>query len=249
MLSDLHCEYRRPLVLPPVDADVVVLAGDIDVGTEGVRWAARTFSKEVVYVPGNHEFYHHDAQALLPKLRAEARRTGHVHVLSDESWVFRGVRFLGTTLWTDFALFGPEMRHQAMTHGERAMRDFHVIRRGWRRLTSKDWLGWHEESLRWLLRTLEEPFSGPTVVVSHHLPSRRSVVARYGNDLLSAAFATDLAPLLERKPIDLWVHGHAHSSVHYTQGRTEVICNPRGYPLLTGQWENPDFRADLTVNV
>ena len=249
MLSDLHREFRRPLEFPHLDVDVVVLAGDIDVGTEGVPWAARTFSKEVVYVPGNHEFYHQDSQRLLPKLKAEARRTGHVHVLSDESWVFRGVRFLGTTLWTDFGLFGPEMRHQAMVHGERAMIDFRVIRRGWRRVTPGDWVGWHEESLRWLVKALAEPFPGPTVVITHHLPFRRSVVARYANDLLSAAFGNDLDHLLERRRVDLWVHGHSHHSLRYTLGRTHVVCNPRGYPLLNGQWENPEFRADFTVDV
>ncbi|NTU60084.1 MAG: hypothetical protein HGA98_03380 [Deltaproteobacteria bacterium] len=249
VLSDLHLEYRRPLDVAHVDADVVILAGDIDVGTEGVPWAARTFGKEVVYVPGNHEFYHHDVHTLLPKLKAEARKTGHVHVLSDEAWVFRGVRFLGATLWTDFALFGPEMKHQAAIHAEKAMSDFRVIRSGWRRLTVAEWVAWHEKSLLWLTRALDEPFPGPTVVVTHHLPSRRSVVPRHAGDLLSAAFGTDLDHLLARKRVDLWVHGHTHDSLRYTAGRTEVVCNPRGYPLLTGQWENPEFRPDLTVTL
>jgi predicted phosphodiesterase len=249
VLSDLHLEYRRPWELQHPDADVIVLAGDIDVGTEGVQWAARTFSREVVYVPGNHEFYHHDAEALLPQLKAAARRTGHVQVLSDEAWVFRGVRFLGTTLWTDFRLFGPEMRHQAMSHSERAMKDFRVIRNGRQRLTAEGWITWHERSLAWLRRALEEPFPGPTVVISHHLPSRHSVVTRYANALLSAAFGSNLDSLLERRRVDLWVHGHTHSSVRYTLGRTEVVCNPRGYPLPTGQWENAEFRPDLVVNV
>jgi predicted phosphodiesterase len=249
VLSDLHLEYRRPSELPRTDADVVVLAGDIDVGTDGVRWAARTFSKEVIYVPGNHEFYHQDAETLVPRLRAEARRTGHVHVLADEAWVFRGVRFLGTTLWTDFLLFGPEIRRQVMSHCEKMMADFRLIRQGRRRFTAEDWIALHERSLQWLTRTLAEPFPGPTVVVSHHLPSRRSVQARYTSAALSAAFGNDLEQLLSRKRVDLWVHGHTHASVSYSLEAAEVICNPRGYPTLTGQWENPEFRPDLVVNV
>ena len=249
ILSDLHLEYRRHLVIPHTDADVVILAGDIDVGTDGIRWAARTFSQEVVYVPGNHEFYGSDAEALLQKLKAEARRSGKVHLLSDEAWVYRGVRFLGTTLWTDFCLFGEEMRHQAMIHSEKAMKDFQVIRKGSRRIKAEDWLAWHAKSRVWLTGALGEPFAGPTVVISHHFPSKRSVETRYANALLSAAFGSDLEKLLESRRADLWVHGHAHASLHYTVDRTEVVCNPRGYPLITGQWENPSFRGDLTITL
>ncbi|MBI5441072.1 MAG: metallophosphoesterase family protein [Deltaproteobacteria bacterium] len=249
ILSDLHLEYRRPLDLPRVDADVVVLAGDVDLGTEGVRWAARTFPKPVIYVPGNHEFYTHDVDTALSRLRAEGRRSGHVHVLANDTWTYQGVRFVGTTLWTDFALFGPERANLAMNHCQRSMRDFQVIRQGWRRLTPEGWAGLHTENLGWLSSILSEPCPGPTVVVTHHLPSRRSVVTEYRTALLSAAFASDLEYLIGRNHARLWIHGHTHRSLRYRLKGTEVVCNPRGYPLLTGQWENPEFEADLVVTL
>lgn len=56
LLSDLHNEFD--LFEPEVrDADVVILAGDINVKTRGVEWAKNTFTCPVLYVPGNHEFY------------------------------------------------------------------------------------------------------------------------------------------------------------------------------------------------
>ncbi len=60
ILNDLHIEFED--FDPPVtDADVVVLAGDIGVGMEGLRWVAARFpDRPVIYVPGNHEFYQHD---------------------------------------------------------------------------------------------------------------------------------------------------------------------------------------------
>lgn len=47
LLSDLHNEFR---VFTPqaLDADVVILAGDIDVKTRGVAWAKQTFSGPVL---------------------------------------------------------------------------------------------------------------------------------------------------------------------------------------------------------
>jgi hypothetical protein len=60
ILSDLHTEFSD-FSPPGTDADVVVLAGDIGVGTGGIDWAKRQFSDaRVLYVPGNHEYYGHD---------------------------------------------------------------------------------------------------------------------------------------------------------------------------------------------
>ncbi|MBI5443055.1 MAG: metallophosphoesterase [Deltaproteobacteria bacterium] len=249
VLSDLHREYRRPCELAHPDVDVVVLAGDIDVGSEGLRWAARTFSRQVIYVPGNHEFYNQDIDALLRRLGREVRRFGHVCVLADAVWVFRGVRFVGTTLWTDFAVFGPDVRQAAMAHCARAMSDFRVIRKGWRRLTPEASALLHTRSLEWLRRVLAEPFSGPTVVISHHIPTRRSVAAEYSRDLLCTAFATDLDELMGRGRVALWIHGHTHRSFRYQLRGTEVVCNPRGYPLPGDRWENPAFQPDLVVHL
>ena len=59
ILSDLHVEcFKEGRDLPDVAADVVILAGDIHRTTEGLAWAAERFAgQEIIYVPGNHEFY------------------------------------------------------------------------------------------------------------------------------------------------------------------------------------------------
>jgi len=70
IFSDLHNEFT-PWTPPETvkKADVVILAGDIDVGVKGVLWAAKTFSQPVVYVPGNHEYYKGVYQTVLKKMR------------------------------------------------------------------------------------------------------------------------------------------------------------------------------------
>ncbi len=61
-----------PADIPPTNADVVVLAGDIHLGPKGCEWARKQFpDKPVIYVPGNHEYYKHSLPELVETLKAE----------------------------------------------------------------------------------------------------------------------------------------------------------------------------------
>ena len=108
ILSDLHLELT-PFEPPATAADVVVLAGDIDVGWRGLDWAATAFAgKPVLYVAGNHEYYRRGIAEVDSALKAEAATSANVQVLQGDEIVLGDIRFLGTTLWTDFALHGAE---------------------------------------------------------------------------------------------------------------------------------------------
>jgi len=243
ILNDLHIEFEdfRP---PVTDADVVVLAGDIGVGVEGLRWAeARFLDKLVIYVPGNHEFYHHDI-VLIDELKAEA--LGNIHVLNDDQVVIDGVRFLGSILWTDFALFGEADKFFAMQTARQQMTDFSIIQNHGHRFTPEDAIRLHTASRDWLAAMLAEPFAGKTVVITHHAPSSQSVHPRYARDLLTPAFASNLENLMDGDRAALWIHGHMHESFDYEVYDTRVVCNPRGYAPNA---LNPDFRSDWVVEI
>ncbi|HZY41717.1 MAG TPA: metallophosphoesterase, partial [Anaerolineae bacterium] len=93
---------------------------------EAVAWALR-FEKPVLYVLGNHEFYGSSIDAAADELKQLCAGT-HVKVLDNREIVIGRVRFLGTTLWTDFELFGEgEKRAAAMTEARRLIRDFSRI--------------------------------------------------------------------------------------------------------------------------
>lgn len=129
VLSDLHLECNEPDAIPHAHADLVVLAGDIHNHAEGLRWAAQTFDPgaPVVYVPGNHEYYDGEFGALEAAMRDAAAALDHVHYLNNDVYVDPAGRFrvLGTTLWTDFELFGSDAaRSQSIVACERVMLDF-----------------------------------------------------------------------------------------------------------------------------
>lgn len=229
VLSDLHLEFEG--FTPPVVArDVVILAGDINVGDRAIAWAVRNFAPTpVVYVLGNHEYY----GEALPKHRDTMRRRcegTNVHLLDDDAIEINDVMFLGTTLWTDFELFGGDPR-LAGDLATRMMTDYRKIRVSpeFRKLRSIDTAMIHQRSRRWLEAAMAEHAHRRVVVVTHHAPSMKSVPHRYSEDLLSAAFASRLDDLvLAGRPL-LWVHGHTHDSMDYMIGSTRVLCNPRGY--------------------
>lgn len=243
ILSDLHTEFGdfNP---PATDADVIVLAGDIGVGTAGIEWAARQFrEKPVIYVPGNHEYYHHDID-ITDELKSGA--SANVHVLDQDEYEIDGVRFLGTTLWTDFRLNGEGEAWFARQKAKRSIGDFEVIRNGDRRFTPEDSVVMHETSKAWLVKELRTTFKGPTVVVTHHLPATLSIASQYKNDPLNPAFPSNLEDVIEMHQPDLWIHGHTHVACDYEIHGTRVMCNPRGYP---SESSDRGFRPALVVEI
>lgn len=238
------------LQLPSPDAyDVVVLAGDIHRHTHGIHWAARTFpQRPVVMVFGNHEAYTAHWQGLMAEAKKAAARYPNIHLLDNQSVVIGDVRFLGTTLWTDFRLFGDKSFGDCLRQAKATMNDFRYIRFGTTGLmTPSDSVKLHGKAVAYLRDALRQPFDGKTVVVTHHLPSRQLVAAQYADDLLSAAFASNLDSLVEQA--DLWVAGHTHTSFDIRIGKCRCIVNPKGYPRWEGKVENDRFDSQLVVTV
>lgn len=250
LLSDLHLEFE-PFDMPSVNADVLVLAGDIGVGLQGVEaaieWAQ---DRPVAYVPGNHEYYRQTWPTHLERMR-KASQGSSVHILDRDQLIVNGARILGCTLWTDFGLFGESRAIHSQLAVGRRMKDYKSIRRDsdGSHLRPDDTREENARSIRWIRSQLAQPFDGETVVVTHHAPSLKSLdLARHGaDDPLNPAYASHLDYLFGTG-INLWVHGHTHYCVDYVLNGTRVVSNARGYPddvhrPATG------FDPDLVVEV
>ncbi|WP_454731068.1 MULTISPECIES: metallophosphoesterase [Cupriavidus] len=258
ILSDLHLEHDFPAAMPACPADLVVLAGDIANGRTGVDWAAGAFAQPVVYVPGNHEYYESSFDAADAAMTDAARASANVHVLNGAVVYFDGaggerVRVIGTTWWSDYALFGTGRREEAMLACAARMVDHRLIETDGddgqrRRFTTADALALHESASAWLAAQLAAPFGGKTVVVTHHAPDLGSLDPRYSHDVVSAGFISRRPDLVAQA--DLWVHGHTHTGFDYRLDGARVVCNPRGYVRRqTGEPENPAFDWCFTVEI
>ena len=249
ILSDLHLSLGA-LEIPRNDADAVILAGDIARPQEAVSWASG-FDKPVFYVPGNHEYYGGSMAAVADELKRLCAGT-RIHLLDNDEVIIAGVRFLGTTLWTDFMLFGEGgKRSAAMREALIFMRDFSRIRIGETAqtlFTPAASAALFEIQAEWLEGKLSEPHAGPTVVITHHAPSRMSIHPRFADSLLNACFVSDAERLVDGARACLWVHGHTHDSFDYSLNGTRVVCNPRGYAKGAVN-ENPRFDPNFVVEI
>jgi DNA repair exonuclease SbcCD nuclease subunit len=255
LMSDLHLEIG-PLQLEPAGEDVLVLAGDISVFTDAIAWAdeqAKRLGVPVVMVAGNHEFYRnreHRSHTIVHTYAAladhAARLTGgRVKFLQNDATVVAGVRFVGATLWTDFDLLGdPAAAGADAAYG---MNDYRRVYYDDESVFRPDIaMREHATSLAFIEHALAEAFAGPTMVVTHHAPSRRSIAGRYADAAVAPAYASNLDRLVERTGATVWQHGHIHHSFDYRIGKTRVIANPRGY---YADELNPSFDANLVIDV
>ncbi|AEG91187.1 metallophosphoesterase [Ramlibacter tataouinensis] len=263
LMSDLHLEAHPDYhPRPAPGADALVLAGDIGSYQPGSRLAGEDFGLErfsprrgwpvpVLYVPGNHEYDNLDFDATHQRLRETCERLG-ITWLEREQAVLGGVRFLGTTLWTDFdalARDAPDtvrqlkQRHKAFRAANFYLTKAAATRHGQPMLAE----GWRELGLacqQWLRPALATPFDGPTVVVTHFAPSLRSADPRYGLVPGTAGFCNALDELLPLAR--LWLHGHLHCQQDYVAGGCRVVANTLGY---ASKGEQQGFREGLLLDL
>ncbi len=232
LFSDLHLEFNRDLILDIPDADVVVLAGDIGPLEDSLTLATQLAAKHsvpVLFVPGNHEYYGQDIDALNRNLGNWQEPSGLVHVLIDRSIVLNGVRFLGTTLWTDFMLKGEAARELAEQAASRFLPDFKLIRRGGQPITATDLKELYQQARRFLERELAAS-EEPCVVVTHFGPEEQCCAPQFSTSPLTPYFINNCADLIERYQPRYWMFGHTHHSVDYQIGSTRIVSNQHGYP-------------------
>jgi hypothetical protein len=247
---------------PSGNGDILVLAGDIcvagllDGGNISEAAAAHRYRVDsflaracslfdyVVYVIGNHECYNYVLEDVVPFLRERYAHHDNFCLLDDEAVDFFGIRFIGSTLWSDFH-GGDEHSMRACAKG---MSDYRLIgttasqevfgakapaSNRVRLLNPADTLARFEESAIFLSDAATDAIESrvPCVVVTHHAPSFRSQTPNRNGSTLSGAFCSDLESLIEMTPsIRLWIHGHTHDTIDYKIGAARVVSHPRGYP-------------------
>ncbi|UVC06793.1 metallophosphoesterase [Rhizobium sp. TH2] len=252
IFSDLHLEFGwLGLEFEVPEADVCIVAGDIDVGgsTRSIEFLVEQIPPEmpVVFVAGNHEVYRSFLTDGLEAGMLKAAHHPNIHFLENGTVELGDLVIAGATLWTDFELMGS--RDLAMRQCGELMNDYHAInwsKKPFSALRPMHAVRKHVESRRFLAGFLDENRDRKTVVVTHHAPSVKSIAPRFSESIYSAAFASDLEGMIADRGPDLWVHGHVHHKLDYRIGSTRVICNPRGY---YGDANFADFDIGMVVEI
>lgn len=279
LASDLHLEFQDINLKNTEGAEVLILSGDIMVAdymhdhpapdpyTPGgsmrdyghkmlmsirFRDFLRRVSFEfphVVYVAGNHEFYHGKWKGSIEDLRFQCAQLPNVHFLENDIWKHNDYTFIGCTLWTDCNNGDPLTLHCLSD----MMNDFRIIRNdelGYTKLRPAHTLSRHVQSKQYIKNIVAEKGDEKFVVVGHHAPSKLSTHERYQHQVhstMNGGYSSDLSEfIMERPQIKLWTHGHTHELFDYNIGDTRVVCNPRGY---AGYEESADIFELKVVEV
>lgn len=242
VLSDLHLEFHADggrgflRSRPPDHADVLVIAGDLTLGSRLSRVLPVLCSMypEVVYVVGNHEYYGSSSAAVHKALEKLEQAHGNLHWLHHSTKVVQGLRFAGTPLWFRDT---PDAR---LLRG--VLNDFSMIR---------GFVPWVFEENARALAFLKTALPTADVVVTHHMPVAQAVAARFRGERSNCYFLCDVQQELAAAQVakgggpKLWICGHTHDSVDVEVGSTRVLCNPLGYPHEA----NVGFDGRLFVDV
>lgn len=243
VLSDLHLDAPN---LGNIEAikqggeDVVVCAGDLSNGGSGLFRLRDCFpQKRILFVPGNHEYYDCLSVEDQNYLLIENGKRHNIEVLINDTREVDGVKFIGSTLWTDFGLYqAPRIEYK--NAAERWINDFRQICfRYNKRLSADDVYQMFQDSVAFITHEITPSRS---VVITHFAPHPNSVAKQYKGDPVTPYFVSNLSDLIALT--ELWIHGHTHTFFDYTVGSTRVVSNPSGY-----RREVTGFKPDFVVEI
>ena len=280
--SDLHLEFGDLEIANDNQADVLILSGDICVAADldmrdrrqtemgFARYRSERFHDffercatnfpHVIYVMGNHEYYHSDFATALGEMRRKLAHLPNLYVMERDVKVINDVTFIGGTLWTDMN----NCDSLTLYHMRTMMNDFRVITNSTTpvhfkteqgefktrvgKFSPEDAVAEHVKMKQYIQSVVQGNHDTKYVVVGHHSPSKQSTHARYADDtIMNGGYSSDMDEFIADHPqIKLWTHGHTHHPFDYVVGETRVVCNPRGY--INYEPEAANFKL-LTVEV
>ncbi len=238
LVSDLHLDLWLDANdhfihdLMPEGPETLIIAGDLCESAHLRYHSQEIFEvlcgkyQNVIYVAGNHEYYGTDYQSFQEQFKRLDERFDNLFCLENQILVVDGVAVAGTTLW---------FRNTPMNLlYEGRMRDFGAIER------HRYWVYAQNEEAIEFLKGMDDI----DLVVTHHLPSYKSVDARYTAEPTNLYFLCDVSDIMLDMGPKVWMHGHTHIGCDYMLGETRVICNPRGYP-----GENPGEYRPVIIEI
>jgi predicted phosphohydrolase len=244
--SDLHIEFpknKKFLKENPIipTGEILILAGDIvpfkimDKHQDFFKFCSDNF-KETYWIPGNHEYYYFDISQKSGSFHEKIKP--NVHLLNNTNIDLENSKLIFSTLWSHI-----NPAHQWEI--ERGMNDFRVIKNGNYRFTTDRFNELHQESMRFLTKSLEENTQKNSIVVTHHVPTLQHYPPQYKGSTLNEAFAIELTDFMIENNPNYWIYGHHHQNIQdFKIQNTQLLTNQLGYVEMG---ENKDFNQEKII--
>lgn len=251
ILSDVHFDHGHvpPKLSSDASVDLIIVAGDISNGGYNIEkffeYINLHTKVEVLVVLGNHDYYSKNRtfEESVSFYKSVASYFDGIHVLDREIFVKDGVRFLGTTLWTDYddrrdevssIVSMPCFRSIVKDSDEGSKRVF---------VDSTDIIDQYLMNVGFLEKNIDN--SCKNVVITHHIPTFNYVNPKFGKSSINGAFCTDLNNMIMDKNPDIWICGHTHDHFTGQIGNCRIYCNPWGYPFEKSTGYVQNFEVEI----
>lgn len=261
ILSDLYLEINN-IEFNKLECEVLILAGNIGPIKKTlnfIKFNIKNGVKIILYIMGNHEFYDRvnnlnisypnkyqkvpDSYTYtLNKWKEYSNKIKELYVLDNTEFVYKNVRFLGTTLWSNFY-----NKINNVNLAYRLLNDYRFITYKNKHLTPHNVFNFHLHSKNWLENKLKNKNNLKTIVISHYLPSNIYVKPFYPNDKRYLLYTSNLNYLFDKYKIDFWIHGHQKIPINIKYKNTNIISNPRGY--YYSKKTNPFFNYNYFIDI
>lgn len=259
IISDIHADYNAHKKYKfNFESDYVINCGDTAGNAKAcIKWISNNMKRGLL-VMGNHFGYSSafpeldqkpspldisNNEPLLrhPKnsksnqmllLSKKYTRDEKLRFISNSKAELDNIIILGTTLYTDFALYGDEHIEESMYQAKHFINDFRLITvrghrkytrtpDGWkvkmvkreegipRLYTPEDHAYYFNFSFNFLKEKVEEYKDKKIIIATHFAPSPYSLDPKYAGSPLNPFFASNLNEFIINNPqIRLWAHGH-----------------------------------------
>ena len=251
LVSDLHLEKYdklpdiKNMIVP--QAKYLILAGDICYAKHRnflpfFEFISPLFEK-IFYIFGNHEYHNvrgnfHSINEIEIYIKNLLDGFSNITVLQKDFYIFEeeNVVIVGATLWTYLSQknmiapikYLPET--DFISYRNKIM--FHP------KITNKIHFE-HKKRIDYMLTCFEEK---KTIVVSHHLPSKRCIEKKYKYDIFSKLYYSNCDELVKRATV--WCAGHTHQPMIRKIDGVPIYINPYGY-----LWEHNSYKKDFVFEI
>ena len=235
-----HEEILSEVVTPDCEG-ILIVAGDLGVGIEMVRralYVLSTWFYQVIYVPGNHEYY--GGSIKLVDIELKKIKLANVFIATNKG---KYTKIIDDTLFIARPLWANIPSHAEVTVGN-VMNDFKYIQELTIDTCNKLY---HKQANEIVDKVIDRHLPTRKIVVTHFGPAEETIHPIYGNfkeNLINHYFNGNLGPVIKDFKDTTWVFGHTHSSVDVTIGTTRCVSNPYGYYRRE---VNPEFKKDFTI--
>lgn len=255
LISDLHIEGEHNTIIDESLFDYLVIAGDISANIADISYFFSNIApkqKPIVYIIGNKEHEGKKIDDVPSKIKDLLKPHHNVHVLHNQSVVIDDIKFVGSTLWTNFEGDKTTTKEENKKWAKRNVSDFSNIfrspennHRKYRTISTDEIEKEFIKAIRFLEKEINSAFIGKKVIVTHFPPSLKSLPVKSEYNL--SYWASNIEHIINN--VDLWLHASTHCTKEYIINQTTMYCNPYKLNTANELSINHDFDVNKKITI